>query len=572
MIWFLLSLYPALSWGMIEYFNVKALFPEEKAIFKLIDQIQLHGKSFLFGILISYMIFCILALICRWCWIAVGIQGGVTLLFGFINYIKINLNGVPFLPADLGLVGETKDIASFVSIPPPVGFWVGVIFVIAWSVTLLLLGVEVPGRWRIAGSTGLVLAALLIFTLSGSRGQMVLSKFDMALNDSALQTNNYERNGFIGGFSVNLVGLHIEEPPDYSKTTVENILSRYKDASAEKDYDVILVLSESFFDLRKLPGATYSENMLQNYDSIIESENCISGDIFTIALGGGTVNTEFRILTGLSTDNILPQGSTPYHYVHKNLESYVWNYKRQGYRTMGLHLYNPNFYSRKQTYPYLGFDEFYSTQDVEDAGIPVSYTRDYASDSTTEKAIEYYMDQAEKDNVPAFLFAITIENHQPYVENPDNTVVVEAPALGSEQLLALTTYAQGAKDADQMLGDLRRYIDNRDRPTVLIWFGDHLPTLAQAHDPYRVLGYYDNDGSTEQRERMFSTPFLVYSNRQLDQGLFPDRKGNKLSDIYLMTCVSSATGGPRTAFMDYLGYAISVLPVYNMKLNVNNPA
>ena len=239
---------------------------------------------------------------------------------------------------------------------------------------------------------------------------------------------------------------------------------------------------------------------------------------------------------------------------------------------MGLHLYNPNFYSRKQTYPYLGFDEFYSTQDVEDAGIPVSYTRDYASDSTTEKAIEYYMDQAEKDNVPAFLFAITIENHQPYVENPDNTVVVEAPALGSEQLLALTTYAQGAKDADQMLGDLRRYIDNRDRPTVLIWFGDHLPTLAQAHDPYRVLGYYDNDGSTEQRERMFSTPFLVYSNRQLDQGLFPARKGNKLSDIYLMTCVSSATGGPRTVFMDYLGYAISVLPVYNMKLNVNNPA
>lgn len=567
--WISLLFYPALCWLTIEYFNIKALFPGDPISNKLAEQIYQHSKPFLFGILLCYLIFAILTLLARWCWIAIGVQGGVILLFGFINYMKITLNGVPFLPADLSLAGEMNDIASFVSVPPPKGFWIALIVLIGWIGVLILSKNKVPGKRRVSGTIGIFLAAVLAFSLSGSRGQWILSRFDMSLNDSALQTNNYVRNGFLGGFTINLVGLHVEEPSGYSMAAIDRILEGCTAKEVQSNYDIIIVLSESFFDLRKLPGATYSENMLENYDSILASDNCISGDIYTIALGGGTVNTEFRVLTGLSTDKLLPQGATPYHYVHKNLDSYVWNYKRQGYRTMGLHLFNPNFYSRKQTYPYLGFDSFYSIEEAEADGIEFSYTRNYATDITTEQAIEHYMNQAEVDGFPAFLFAITIENHQPYTENPDNTIAVTAPALGSDQLLALTTYAQGAKDADQMLGALRRYIDNRNRPTVLVWFGDHLPTLAQAHDPYRVLGYYDNDGSTEQRARMFSTPFLVYSNQPLSQGLFPERKGNQISDIYLMTCVASATGGPQTPFTDYLGKTLSLLPVYNMKLNMD---
>lgn len=569
-----LLLYPLFCMIVMEYFNDKALFPTERAYERFAVQMDTFGIQLLFGLLVCYVLFLTLWVLVRRAWIAVGLMGGLTLLFSFIHYMKLMLHSDPFVPMDFALIGVSKELISYISIPIPRLFWVALVIVILWTVILGLLQVRFPGRWfvRIPAGAAVILAVLVLFS-DYSRSTKILNTFHMDLFDNVLQVSNYTANGFVGGFTLNVIGMHVVEPENYSQETMESYLEGYTGSAQDPDapeYDVIVVLAESFFDLRNLEGVTYSENPLVNYDEILQEENCYAGNIYTIALGGGTVNTEFRVLTGLNTDNLLPSGATPYNYISQDVSSFVSNYKAAGYRTIGLHLYNPHFYNRQTSYPYLGFDEFYSLSDVESL-ISVYYTRGYATDASTEAAIEYYMDQMEETGEPTFLFAITIENHQPYGENEDNTITVTADALDDTSLQVLTTYAQGVKAADEMLGTLKAYIDNRERPTVLVWFGDHLPTLGQSNTPYYALNYYSDDYySVENRMKMFHTPFLVYSNTTLDQGLFTSKLDNQISDIYLMECVAVSTGFQQTPYMEYLADAMEILPIYNVELHMDD--
>ena len=71
----------------------------------------------------------------------------------------------------------------------------------------------------------------------------------------------------------------------------------------------------------------------------------------------------------------------------------------------------------------------------------------------------------------------------------DIQIKVTSPDLSEPALTALTTYTQGLYDADQMLGDLAGWIDQRERPTVLQFFGDHLPTLGPNYMAYNETGF-----------------------------------------------------------------------------------
>lgn len=147
----------------------------------------------------------------------------------------------------------------------------------------------------------------------------------------------------------------------------------------------------------------------------------------------------------------LPNVTTPYWYVTGELTSYVSHYRQAGYTTLALHPYDTKFYSRSSAYPLLGFDAFYG-QDEIGALAELSWKRNYISDQTVSQAIQTLADGSQE---PVFLFAITMENHQPYaaLDPSEISIQVEAPALSQESLTALTTYTQGLYDADRMLGE-----------------------------------------------------------------------------------------------------------------------
>jgi phosphoglycerol transferase MdoB-like AlkP superfamily enzyme len=70
--------------------------------------------------------------------------------------------------------------------------------------------------------------------------------------------------------------------------------------------------------------------------------------------------------------------------------------------------------------------------------------------------------------------------------------------LNDAALDAVTTYTQGLADNDRMLGGLREYIDGRERPTAMLFFGDHLPSFGV--ETYSQCGMFNPDGGYSQQE------------------------------------------------------------------------
>lgn len=559
--WASLPLFPLFFCLVLEYYNAGDLAA-------LASFWRLHTPQAIFGLLVSCILFALVLLLVRRAAAACALTGGASLLIAFVHSMKLALNGDPFFPKDVFMAGEAGSLLSFLSGGLPKYMALAALLLALWCAGLALLGLRLPLRrtdhlfW-----TASALSLSVVLCSSPARVTRLLERFSIYTEFTMLQSLNYEENGFLGAFILNLNNMHLQPPGGYSRDYVERLLDRYEAVPAAGEaFDVILVLSESFCDLRELPGLTFSKNPLPRYDELLRRDNCYSGTLYTNAVGGGTVRPEFEVLTGLSTE-VLPDGATPYEYVDGPLEGYVSNYKDAGYRAVALHPYEPSFYARNSAYPHLGFDAFYSHDELY-AMRPLEYSsRGYPTDDSLVDHIQLLLDGAEE---PTLLFAITMQNHQPFSPMPqeDITLTVSSDRLSQENLDAVTTYVQGLAAADQMLGRLADYIDRRERPTVLIFFGDHKPTLGANFAAYEESGYFSaSDPFTfAVRSKIYTTPFLIYANRTLDPGLFPQNTGNQLSTVYLMDAAALCTGFQRTPYMELLLDCFQKAPFYNKRL------
>ena len=165
-----------------------------------------------------------------------------------------------------------------------------------------------------------------------------------------------------------------------------------------------------------------------------------------------------------------------------------------------------------------------------------------------------------------------MQNHQPYnaMDPADIQIKVTSPDLSEPALTALTTYTQGLYDADQMLGELADYIDQRERPTVVVFFGDHLPTLGSNYLAYRESGLFDPTDvlTPEELEQVYSTPYVIYSNRELEFDFFKQNRDNPISDYNMLNAVYRAVGLPRTPYMEMLADFYRDYPYYNVRLEI----
>jgi len=527
--------------------------------------------SALFGAIVVSSIFAVLLLVCRKAVIAGSLLGLVAASFGYINYVKIATNGDNFFPRDIAMAGNAGDLTTFISGDIPSFFIVGVVAIVVWVIVLGLFDIEIPVKWkiRLPVAVAAVLVVVLVFS-SHRRSESILQRFNMGFFDAALQSSNYAANGFVGAFTVNLLNMGVERPEGYSREAILNLLEGFEHTPATQEYfDVIVVLSESFFDVRTLPGVYFSDNPLPNFDEIIARPNAFSGLVYTTALNGGTIRPEFDILTGLTTD-FLPSGSIPYEFLRGPMTTHVSNYQDASYRTIALHPFTERFYMRHIAYPLLGFDSFFGYEQLIQR-----FDLEYAwggkiSDISFFEAMKYYLDAALVDDEPIFMFAITMQNHQPFppMHDEDIRIHVTSDILSESVLSTVTTFTDGIHDADIMLGMLVDYIDNRDRPTIMLFFGDHLPNLGGHLAAFTQTGLL-TPGELhlpEARAIMYSTPFLIYSNHELAP-ILPNTD-NHISTYYLLSIMAYQTGFHRTPYMNLLLDYFRRDPFYNARLNL----
>jgi phosphoglycerol transferase MdoB-like AlkP superfamily enzyme len=319
------------------------------------------------------------------------------------------------------------------------------------------------------------------------------------------QAENYRHNGFVMAFAINLPMANVQAPSGYMLDAIDRIPSKPLPVGTthRSKPDIIVVMSESLWDPTRLETVKLSPDPMP-----VIRENQ-AGSIFSPEFGGLTANVEFEALTGFS-NAFLPTGSIPYQqYIRKPIPSLATFFRAEGYRARAIHPFSGWFWNRNSVYKAFGFETFKDAEKLP----PLVKRGNFTSDEALTKEI---IRQADAQTDPFFFFAVTLQGHGPYeaTRYAKNTIKVEGKLNARDEQM-LGTYAQGVKEADDSLKMLMDWANERDRETIIVVFGDHLPPLNTV---YQNSGYMkgvtaSRKGTAEQMKKEHETPLVIWSNK-----------------------------------------------------------
>lgn len=258
-------------------------------------------------------------------------------------------------------------------------------------------------------------------------------------------------------------------------------LARIQKPKAELP-DIVVVQSESFFDPRRsFPGIR--GDLLARFDQACREAN-LHGRLSVPAWGANTMRPEFSFLTGIDPASLGIHRFNPYRRVAgKPVRALPTVLRDAGYRTMCIHPHPSRFFRRDRAFPNLGFERFLDIREFPNARKFGPYVSDKA---LTDKLLG----ELSQTEGPVFLFAITMENHGPlHLEEVSETETKDfftvAPPTSCRDL---HVYLRHLRNADEQLGRLRSALRARSRPYILVFYGEHLPSVPGVYDE---LGYPD---------------------------------------------------------------------------------
>lgn len=539
-----------------------------------LEFIRTQTKVALFSAGLLYLVYFLLVLIFRKFTVPAFILWVATAALPIASYMKYSTTGDYLYPWDFQQTGNVDLLLEYSNAKIPFIFIVTVFAVLCGCLFIAFTSPSVRVKHYVRLPV-FALTILICFLSLNSEAKInrLVEKNGMSFVDGFLPSNSYVENGFIGAFTMNILSTFADEPEGYSQEKIESIAQDLETAPPNEIFDqpdVILILSESFWDVTRL-GLDFSYDPLANFREIADRDGVYSGTFYTTGFGGGTVRPEFEVLTGLTTD-YMPAGCVPYQYVNENLQSYPALFKGMGYRTLAVHPYLSNFYQRESKYPYLGFDETYFEEDLyKIEEIDVTVRGKNISDDTFVDYITHFMDGSDE---PTFLFGISMEGHQPYPQKfteEEFDLNVTSDRLEAETLNVVRQYAQCIADADKALAKLIEWADNRERKTVIVYFGDHAPSLGANYAAYVQSGVVaaPSEFTSEERLLLQTTPFMIYSNYTLGESdIVAVGKENHVPSYQLMNAACSLMGTEKTALMSFLTEYKRAVPYYNSRLGL----
>ncbi|WP_395067676.1 LTA synthase family protein [Paraburkholderia silvatlantica] len=235
--------------------------------------------------------------------------------------------------------------------------------------------------------------------------------------------------------------------------------------------DIIIIQSESFFDARP-SSAAIEPSLYARFDAALR-ESTTHGELDVPAWGANTMRSEFALLGGLSSAKLGYARFYPYAFVRRACVSLADWFKRAAYETVAIHPYHADFFGRDRVFPLLGFDRFLDIRAFANA----HRAGPYISDESVADRILKELDSSRSK--PAFIFAMTMENHGPlHLETVEKGESSRYHHLGEDPTYKdLTAYLRHIANADAMIGRLLAHLRARRRDTVLCFYGDHVPAL-----------------------------------------------------------------------------------------------
>lgn len=395
----------------------------------------------------------------------------IWLACGIVNFVVLGYRVTPFAATDFLML---EDVLSMMDVY--FTKWQQVLLVIAGVAViagLVFLFKKTPkfeGERKVKRT---MLVCVLVWC-----GVSLLTSFNVKHNiisdDFANLGTAYQDYGFAYCFTNSIIDNGISKPDDYSEETMEGIkndLDQAEKSGKMKTPNVIVIQLESFFDPNQVEGLTLSDNPVPNFTRL--KEEYPSGYLTVPALGAGTANTEFEVLTGLKS-SFFGAGEYPYKTTVNDtpVESLCSLLKKQGYGTYAIHNNKGSFYDRENVYDKMGFDAFISLEYMYN----VEYTSTgWAKDKTLVDDIMKCLRDTDGQDL---VYTISVQGHGRY-PTEENTCEdhIQVSYTDAEMEQPIHYYVNQIYEMDEMIADLIQELDAYGEDYVLVLYGDHLPTL-----------------------------------------------------------------------------------------------
>ncbi len=475
------------------------------------------------------------------------IIGAIWVILGIANGYILLKRVTPFNAQDLKIAGDgIALINNYCNGFEVVVIAVGAVALLIWLISMWRRGGQYAGKiHHIAALIGIIVCGVLYtFVTNIAIDKRVVSTY---FGNIAFA---YEDYGLPYCFSASLFNTGISEPNGYTKKAMAKIdkdgeLNQTATSrSSDELPNIIVVQLESYFDVANAEFFTTSEDACPNLHNLYQ--NYSNGYFKVPSVGAGTANTEFEVLTGMNLRYFGP-GEYPYKTYSKKhpTESAATALASLGYGTHALHDNTGNFYSRANVFNNMGFDTFTSKEFM---NVLQTTENGWAKDEILTQHIMEAMDTTKQED---FVFTVSVQGHGNYPE----TQVIENPKIKVEGIEdeALKNkweyYVNQVYEMDQFVGDLIKAVEERNEPSVVVFYGDHLPTMGLKAEDLKSRYLYntnyviwDNIGLQKQDKNIPAYQLMSEVLNRLDIhsgtvfNYHQQRKGTKnyLSDLELL--------------------------------------
>ena len=514
----------------------------------------------------------------------------VCFLVGGVNHFVQLFRGSPFQLSDILAAGTAADVAGNYIIA------INYELLLAGSITFLAISLAIVADFQRKRRDWKSIAAsvvLLVYIVSSSLyfyNDKVWSKYNLKVDDWNLMLS-YTNNGTMLSMAMGAKSMKAEKPEQYSKEAVQQTVQAVLDTdsanisqlgmdvkflntsgtaaryvpkqnkkpgtaisnpvgSVERP-NIIAIMNESYADLHSLGDFSTVFPVMNYYKSL--NKNTIKGNLSVSVLGGGTCNTEFEFLTGLNMA-FLPSGVMAYsHYIKDDLESMATVLQEQGYTPIAFHPGKADSWDRDKIYPNLGFETFYTVEDMDN---PVYMRGAYVSDASDYDFVMKLFEEKDPDE-KLFLFNVTIQNHGGYML--DTVGMKEWVAMRGDyrKYNQAEQYLSLMRASDLALKELITYFEQVDEPTMIVFFGDHQPNVETEFIEDLVGKPWTSFDMDEVQSR-YTVPFFIWCNYDIEEAYY-----DSISVNYLSTLAMEVAGVEMPAYNQYLSKLYGTLPAVN---------
>lgn len=208
------------------------------------------------------------------------------------------------------------------------------------------------------------------------------------------------------------------------------------------------------------------------------------GRLMVSGFGANTMRTEYGVIFGREEAELGFRRFDPYQTAIQEAEHALpARLRHAGWRSLFVHPHDMRFYNRHRVMPAAGFAELVGMEHFDQ---PAPGEGRYVTDAAMTRRL---LALAAENPGPALIYGVTIENHGPW--SATATDASPSPA-----------YLPLVRNSDAMLAALAKGLAGLGRPAMLVFFGDHRPSIpglsqpgGDRHTPYVMLRFAA-DGKT----------------------------------------------------------------------------